>query len=143
MILYLDTSALVKRYVREAGSDEVAGLIDQAEAVGSVVLTHVEMAAALARAARLGLIEQEAAEQAWSDFQDHWLFFARLVLTPAALERASGLAREQGLRGYDAVHLSAAIGWQDGLAAPVVMATYDRELRAAALKKGLVVWPDE
>jgi hypothetical protein len=35
VILYLDTSALVKRYVREQGSEEVLALIDQAELVGS------------------------------------------------------------------------------------------------------------
>ncbi len=37
MILYLDTSALVKRYVSEPGSKEVNALIEQANAVGSIM----------------------------------------------------------------------------------------------------------
>jgi predicted nucleic acid-binding protein len=143
MILYLDTSALVKRYVQEAGSAEVLDLVERAEAVGSVVLTHVEMAAALARAVRLNWVARDEAEAAWNDFQDHWLYFARLILTPAALQRAASLAWEFGLRAYDAVQLSAALSWQDGLGAPVVLATFDRELRAAAGRRGLAVWPEE
>ena len=39
MILYLDTSALVKRYVREAGTDEVIALLENAGTVGSASLT--------------------------------------------------------------------------------------------------------
>ncbi|HUF37507.1 MAG TPA: type II toxin-antitoxin system VapC family toxin [Anaerolineales bacterium] len=143
MILYLDTSALVKRYVNGAGSAEVLDLIEQAGTVGSVLLAHVEMAAALARAVRLGWVARDEAEGAWNDFQDHWLSFARLTLTPAALERAGRLAREDGLRAYDAVHLSAALGWQDGLGAPIVLATFDRELWTAAGKRGMAVWPED
>ena len=52
MILYLDTSALVKRYVREAGTDEVIAFVESAESVGSVSLTRVEMAAAFAKTVR-------------------------------------------------------------------------------------------
>jgi predicted nucleic acid-binding protein len=47
MILYLDTSALVKLYVLEPGSKEVNILIEQADTVGSSLLTRVEMASAL------------------------------------------------------------------------------------------------
>jgi predicted nucleic acid-binding protein len=101
------------------------------------------MAAALARAVRLNWVARDEAEAAWNDFQDHWLYFARLILTPAALQRAASLAWEFGLRAYDAVQLSAALSWQDGLGAPVVLATFDRELRAAAGRRGLAVWPEE
>ena len=58
MILYLDTSALVKRYVMETGSPEVLVLIAQADTVGSIVLTRVEMAATFAKAVRQKWIER-------------------------------------------------------------------------------------
>ena len=48
MIVYLDASALVKRYVEEAGSDEVASLIDGATVVGTSIVSRAEVAAALA-----------------------------------------------------------------------------------------------
>ena len=45
MIAYLDSSALVKRYVEEPGSREAAGLIEQAALAGTAVMTLVEVAA--------------------------------------------------------------------------------------------------
>lgn len=141
MILYLDTSALVKRYVMEASSPEVLALIAQADTVGSVVLTRVEMAATLAKAVRQKWIERSEAESAWEDFLEHWLSFARLSVTLASLERASRLAWEHGLRGYDAMHFSAALIWQEALETPITLATFDRELWLAAEKTGMTVWP--
>ncbi len=54
MIAYLDSSALVKRYVEEPGSREVAGLIEQAALAGTAVITLVEVAAALFWSEMLG-----------------------------------------------------------------------------------------
>jgi predicted nucleic acid-binding protein len=142
MILYLDTSALIKRYVMEAGSKEVNGLIEQADTVGSVMLTRVEMASALAKAVRLNWVEAKDAENAWQDFLSHWQSFTRLTITHTLVERASRLAWENGLRGYDATHFAAALLWQEMLEIPVTMATFDRELWLAAKKTGIAVWPE-
>ncbi|MDI6768570.1 MAG: type II toxin-antitoxin system VapC family toxin [Anaerolineales bacterium] len=142
MILYLDTSALVKRYIRETASDEVIALIEQAGAVGSTSLTRVEMAAALEKAARLGWIERETALGSWNDFLDHWLSVTRLSITTGTLTRASTLAWEYSLRGYDAVHLAAALHWQETLAAPVTLATFDRDLWLAGREAGMGIWPE-
>lgn len=106
MILYLDTSALVKRYVLESGSKEVDALLTQAEAAGSVSLTHVEMASALAKAARMNWVEIEEAQAAWQDFLSHWPSFVRLTFTQPLIDRASRLAWDYGLRAYDATHLA-------------------------------------
>ena len=141
MILYLDTSALVKRYVVETSSQEVIALIEQAEIVGAVVLTRVEMAATLAKAVRQGWVEQKDAEVAWHDFLEHWLSFARLSITATTIERASRLAWEHGLRGYDALHFAAALTWQEILETPVTLATFDRELWLASQNTGMAVWP--
>ena len=61
MIIYLDASALVKCYVEEAGSSEVAALIGDARAIGTAVVSRAEVAAALAKAARVGLVARDAA----------------------------------------------------------------------------------
>ena len=143
MILYLDTSALVKRYLMEAGSDEVNHLIQQADFVGSALLTQVEMASALAKAARLNWVAAQEAETAWQDFLADWQAFARLSITSVLVERAARLARQYGLRGYDATHFAAALIWQEALETPITLATFDRELWAAAKKVGMIVWPEE
>ena len=52
MLLYLDSSALVKRYIDEAHSEAVARLLDETVAIATSAISRVEVGAALARAAR-------------------------------------------------------------------------------------------
>jgi predicted nucleic acid-binding protein len=142
MILYLDTSALVKRYVSEPGSKEVNTLIEQANAVGSTMLTRVEMASALAKAVRMNWVESDKAEIAWQNFLSQWQSFARLPVTSGLVERAAQFAWEYGLRGYDATHFATALIWQELLEMPITLATFDRELWLVAKKAGMTVWPE-
>ena len=60
MILYLDASALVKRYVAEPGSAEVDGAISRAEVIGTVLFSRAEVAAALAKAVRMEALTRES-----------------------------------------------------------------------------------
>lgn len=142
MILYLDTSALVKRYVAESGSREVVALIEQADTVGTAALTQVEMASALAKSARLKWIAPEEARTAWQDFLEHWLSFIRIPVSAIILERASGLAWQHGLRGYDAVHLATTLFWQESLGEEVTLATFDLQLWESGQRIGMFVWPE-
>ncbi len=141
MILYLDTSALVKRYVIEARSEEVVKLIDEAELAGSIVLTKVEMAAAFSKAVRQNWITRPDVDSVWQVFINHWPSFTKLTVTPRVLDRATQLAWEPGLRGYDALHLAAALNWQETIGTPLTFATFDHDLWMAAQKAGIVVWP--
>ncbi len=141
MIVYLDASALVKRYVREAGSDDVAQLLAQAEVIGTSLVSRAEVAAALARAARMGMVKPDQAEAALLVFRAEWPRLARIQLTEPLIGRADAVAWEHGLRGYDAVHLASALYWQESLRQAVVLATYDRELWRAGEAAGLSVWP--
>lgn len=142
MILYFDTSALVKGYVQEEGSKEVTALLDEVENLfGSIVLTQVEMAAAIQRAARATGSSSAGASGAWQDFTDDWPSFTRLALSPITIERAIGIAWNYGLRGYDSLHLAAALLWQETLGVEITLATFDRELWLAGQKAGMVSWP--
>jgi predicted nucleic acid-binding protein len=142
MILYIEPSALVKRYVVEAGSTEVNILMEQAETVGASLLTRVEMASALAKAVRMKKVDAEKAKIAWRDFLSEWPSFTRLPVSPVLIERASQLAWEFGLRGYDATHFASAHTWQEILGMPITLASYDRELWLVANKVGMKVWPE-
>jgi predicted nucleic acid-binding protein len=143
MILYVDTSALVKRYVQESSSEQVTTLIDSAEATGSSILTQVEIAAALAKGVRQARLDDGSARRAWDDYLAHWPSFTRLVVSAGVLERASELTWEHGLRAYDALHFASALIWQDAIAAPITLATFDRELWTAAQRAGIHVWPEQ
>lgn len=141
MIVYLDASALVKRYVAEAGTAEVGSLIAGASAVGTAVVSRAEVAAALARAARMKLVTKDAAAAALETFTADWENLIRIHLTEALAARAAALAWQHGLRGYDAVHLATALFWHETLGEPVTVATYDRELWTGARASGLSAWP--
>jgi uncharacterized protein len=141
MILYLDSSALVKRYVREVGSLQVEELIARSDVVGAGLVSRAEVAAALARAVRRGMLRRDQAEAALLAFRAQWPRLARVQITEPLLVRADALAWDYGLRGYDAIHLAAALFWQETLRVPVTLATFDRELWQAGLAAGLAVWP--
>ena len=141
MIVYLGASALVKRYVAEAGSAEVEALIGEARAIGTAVVSRAEVAAALAKAARVGLIARDAAQKALESFNVDWEHLIRLQFGEPLAARAATLAWEHGLRGYDAVHLATALVWRETLGEAVTVATYDRELSRGAQGSGLSPWP--
>jgi predicted nucleic acid-binding protein len=141
MILYLDASALVKRYVAERGSDEVQRSVEEAEAVGTVVVSRAEVTAALAKAARLKVLTRAGAQSADRRFRQDWPDFVRLPVGEPLLERAARLAWDSALRGFDAVQLAAGILWQEALQAEVEFITFDRHLWTAAGRAGLGARP--
>ena len=142
MIAYVDASALVKRYVAEASSAEVGGLIGEAEAVGTAIISKAEVAAALAKAVRIRLLPRDEAAFALEVFNREWEDLVRLQMTEVLVSRAASLAWDHGLRGYDAAHLASALFWQDMLGEPVTVASYDRQLWVAVKANGLIAWPE-
>jgi len=143
LIVYLDTSALVKRYVIERESEKVIELTQSARVVATSIVTRAEVAAALARAARLGALDDDRARQAQRRFSREWPDFARVPVTEALVARAERLAWDYELRGYDAVQLAAGLMWQESIGEDVLLATFDRQLWGAASRAGLQVWPQK
>ena len=143
-LLYLDTSALFKRYVEEAESKALIGRIEDAPAVGTALITRVEVAAALAKAVRDDRMPSSEAREAESDFLDDWADFTRIGLTDDVAGRAGRLAWKHDLRGYDAAQLAAALAWREATEDAedqVVFACFDNDLRRAAAAEGLETWP--
>jgi len=143
MILYLDASALVKRYIAEPGSRQVAEGIAAAEVVGTSLISRAETAAALAKAVRVEALSREEAASVLQVFRSEWASLVRVQASETLVARADDLAWELGLRGYDAVHLASALVWQDGMDEAVTVATFDRQLWDAAAQQGLVPFPDD
>lgn len=143
-VLYLDSSALVKRYVRESDSDAGIARMDDAVAVATSLVTRAEVAAALARAVRERRMDDRDAKRAHQEFSREWPDIGRVPVTDALVERADALAWEHGLRGYDAVQLAAALTFQDlmdPLGFGVLFAAFDERLRQAAARAGMRAWP--
>lgn len=142
MIVYVDASALVKRYVLEQGSAAVEGLLREAEHAGTSVISRAEVSAAIGRVARAGGLAEQDAAAAMKLFRSDWPNLVRIRVDEAAVARADVLAWTHALRGYDAVHLACALSWAQAAGEGLRLATYDRELWEAAAAEGLTPWPE-
>ena len=141
MNLYLDTSALIKRYVNEAGSSNVYDWIRSADDKATTMVTRAEMSAGFNRLLRMKHLSQKDYEDTLEEFRADWWDYHRLPVTEPLVARADRLACEHILRGYDAIHLAAALTLQELLSLPVTLVTYDRELAEAAQASGMAVLP--
>lgn len=141
MILYLDTSAIVKVIVKEADADVATGWFEGAGLVASSVVTYAESCAALERSDRRRGKTSSRLGQWLVDLDEYWQDVMRV---PVAEWTAGRLALSHHLRGMDAVQLAAAVtlrerlraGSEDTAPADVVFATFDRELLEAAEREG-------
>lgn len=141
MILYLDASALVKLYVTELGSKETKEAVASANLVGTSLICRAEVAAALGKSVRMRVLQQREGLSSLQMFRRGWNDFIRMPITEILVARADSLAWELDLRGYDAVHLAAALLWQETTGESVTMATFDQSLWQAAEEVGLAPFP--
>lgn len=135
MIVYLDTSALVKLFVDELGSEEVLAWAAEATTVACSSIGFPEAISAFSRRLRSGSIARGVYDRVLDELDRQW----DDVVTVAFDERLAGqLARRHPLSGADALHLAAALTL---LAAdlPVAFCGYDERLSRAAAAEGLRV----
>ena len=132
MIGYVDTSTLIKLLIAEPGSIEARRIWTSAEKVVSAKTVVVEAHAALGAARRAGRLTARQFAEATSSLR---LIIDQIVLvdiTDAIIGYASSLAVSEALRGYDAIHLAAAL-----LARVDVLTSADIDLCAAAQRNGV------
>ena len=143
MIAYVDANALVKRYLVERGSHEMIALTAESEMIATSIVTRAEIAAAFAKAARIGVVTQERARSAHRSFTRDWPDLVLVPVTEPLVERAETLPWDHGLRGYEAAQLASALTWQEAVGTEIVLASFDRQLWEATPKAGLKAWPDK
>jgi predicted nucleic acid-binding protein len=142
MIVYADTSALVKLFVHEVHSEATRDLLHQAQALGTSLLARAELAAAMARGAQRGLITLQEAAEARRRLEAVWSTWIHVAVDEDLVLRAEAMAWKHRLRGYDAVHLASALVWHERIGHPLMLATFDRQLWEAAQEAGLTLWPE-
>lgn len=138
---FLDTSAVVKRYVQETGTAWIRTLA--ASATGHFIylarITEVEVTSALARRrGQPGLSVAQARTALGLFHQDFAQDYRIAEITVPLLQRAALLADTHTLRGYDAVQLAAAL--EVRLQVPLlILISADADLNTAATAEGLPV----
>lgn len=131
MIAYFDTSALVKLLIEEAGSDTAEQAWHAANARVCCTIGFAEAAAAISRSWRMRRIDDATTHALLDGLDGLWTGIARVLPDDELARSAARLAVLSGLRGYDAVHLAAAIEVHATLVAA------DGALLTAARRAGL------
>jgi uncharacterized protein len=109
--VYMDTSALVKRYVSEVGSDWINALLDGQQALTSLTshLAVIEGICTFARRRREGLLSPEDYARTLVAFDYDFRYrYDVITAEPTVIDAARQLAERHPLRAYDAVHLASA-----------------------------------
>lgn len=143
MILYLDPSAWIKRWIQEDGSDIVRiAVADPAyDAVACARLGRVEMIATFARAwKRRKRLTKPKADRGRDEFFALWDRVVEVDFSPQLQVRAEKLATLHALRGYDAVHLASALHLIGG-GVPVALLSFDGEMLDACKLEGVPIYP--
>ena len=138
MILFCDTSALLKLYIVEAGSDALKVLVQEAEAVAVCRIAWAGAYAALSRRAREVPEDALLIEQAKAALAADWSHFVVLEIDQPLVELAGEYADTFALRGYDSIQLAAAFEAGRISQTPLFFACYDMRLNKAAKLLGML-----
>jgi len=139
MNLYLDSSAVVKRYILETHSAEVMNLINTSKIVITSIITRVEVTAALTKACRLKFISESELITTKGLFYEEWDNFVRLPINEQTVLKAGEIAVQYSLRAYDAVHLASAVIIESMIEGPVALCTFDESMKHAGRQLGFSV----
>jgi predicted nucleic acid-binding protein len=135
LIHYLDTSALVKRYIKEAGSASVRSLF-RSRSVATARIAYAEIAATLARLCRERRLDETARDRIYARLDGDFNVLSVVEVRAALVRAIPALVMRHPLRGYDAVHLAAALAIR-GAGAAVTFWAADTSLTRAARAEGL------
>jgi predicted nucleic acid-binding protein len=141
LILYLDTSALVKRYLREFGSSEVIAKCQEANRIAASCVAFAETMATLHRKRREGSLDDRTMEAVTRTFRSDWDGFVRVDITATLNVLIEELFSRHPLRGFDAIHLASALMLSRRLPEEVVFACYDEPVLRAGRSEGLTTLP--
>jgi predicted nucleic acid-binding protein len=132
MKVFFDSSSYAKRFLDEAGSQEVESLCQQADSLGLSILCYPEILSSLNRRLREGSITSEDYRFAKNRLKDELADVEILHITPEVTEQAERLLETNVLRAMDALQIACALKWK-----PDLFVTADLRQAKAADRAGL------
>lgn len=141
---YLETSALVKLYIRETGTDGLIRLVEAAEHHQFALLSvaQAELRSAVRRRERAGDLDAQAVAELFLRFDLHLgTIFVRQSVSDAVLDVACAVIDRYLLRAYDALQLAGCLVLRAAAPSTPVFVCADQQLLQAAETEGLV-WLD-
>ena len=141
MILYLDTSALIKKYFKEAGSNEIISKWEEATGIVTSSVAYAEAIASIHRKKRETKFNNANLVKILDTFSRDWNSFIRVDVTDDLNEWIDKMVSRYPLRGFDAIHLASALIVRDRLSEDYLFACFDKKLLQAAQTAGLKTLP--
>ena len=138
-MIYLDTSALVKRYVAETGSAIIQELLRREEVAGTATIAYAEVYSGFTRRHREGYVSKRQYALACREFEREWPAYVHVELRGEVLTLARDLIQRHTLRGFDAIHLASALTLHAGLREDVTLVASDNRLLHAAAVEHLPI----
>jgi uncharacterized protein len=139
VILYLDTSSLVKLYVSEKETPATKQLVGAMEVIATSRLAYVEARAAFARKRRERGVGPKDYRNIVQNLDNDWESYFVVDISDTLVKMAGQLAEKHALRGYDAIHLASALTLRREGDQPVAFSCFDGRLSVAAHREGLKV----
>jgi len=137
MIVYLDTSSLVKLYVEEDESSKVDVLVKSSEVTAASLVAYAEARAAFARRFREKAFTTDEYNRLKEFFDKDWSRYFILSVTGDMIRLAGDLAEKHALRGFDSIHLASALTLRQELSSPIVFSCFDDNLQKASEREDL------
>jgi uncharacterized protein len=137
MVVYLDTSSLVKLYVEEDESVKVESLVRSSEIAATSIVAYAEAWAAFARRFREGAFTSREHKRIKEFFDKDWSSYLILTITEDMIRLAGNLAEKHALRGFDPIHLASALTLKREISSTITFSCFDDNLQKAYDREGL------
>jgi predicted nucleic acid-binding protein len=138
-MIYLDSSALVKRYIEESGSTRVSDILTESDWVVVSRLVYAEVLSAITRRHKAGNISTRNFERISLAFKSDWDRFVVMELRNEVWGFVERIIARHALKAADSIHLSTALWLQQSLKTEVFFISSDIELLKAAQKEKLKI----
>ncbi|MBI5576388.1 MAG: type II toxin-antitoxin system VapC family toxin [Deltaproteobacteria bacterium] len=139
-MIYLDSSALVKRYIAEEGSGAVDRLLADHPYAATSRLAYPEILSALHRKQLAGDFPARVLGDLVKAFESDWNRLFVLEFPEELLPIVKQTIRKHAVRGADSIHLASAMWLRSELKEDVIFACADAKLLAAARKERLIAF---
>jgi len=139
MIVYLDTSSLVKLYVEEIDSEKIRNFAHNAAAVSTSKIAYAEARAAFARKQKEEEFSLKVLRKIVEDLNRDWESYFVIEITDGLIRFAGDIAEKYLLRGFDSIHLASAVHLKNKIRADIHFSSYDTRLNQSAEKEGILV----
>jgi predicted nucleic acid-binding protein len=141
MILYLDTSALLKRYFKEPHSNELLSKWKEANQIVTSSVAYAETMASFYRKKREVGLNSRVFNKLVNSFHLDWETFIRVEVNDDLNEAIHKVVAKHPLRGFDAIHLASAIITYERISEVFLFACFDEKLINGAQMEGLATFP--